>query len=88
MFPPEQIEFTIAYIPSLEGPVGLAARLLWREPRTSIPNERSIQALIERAFLNGYILHARYDDHARRTTRLTFARRPRYPHHPAPDFLP
>ncbi len=85
---PEVIEFVVPYVPSVEGPVGVAARWFWREERSAVPNELRIRTLIQEAFPNGYILRQRYDDHVRRHTRLTFKRRPRYPHPPSADFLP
>lgn len=84
---PSIIQFEIAYIPAIEGPVQIAARLITRDQRTAIPNESAIKQRIESAYVNGYILRGRYDDHQRRLTRLTFKRRARYPHQPDADFL-
>lgn len=85
---PIEIEFLVDYVPAIEGPVGMVARMFWRDERPAIPDDARIVELRHQAYLNGYILRKRYDDHVRRVTRLTFKRRPRYPHPPDADFLP
>lgn len=70
----------IDYAPTFEGPMYYLVRRLRGEPPPFIPDEAVIRAMIEEAYVHGFLLRDRYDDPMRRRTRLVFRRRNLYPH--------
>lgn len=84
---PKQVEFEIPYTLVREGPTYFTVRLILGEPPAAAPDEVRIEALIAQAYINGYLLRQRYDDHMRRVTRLIFKRRRHYPYPPSDDFF-
>ena len=82
--PPQRYTRIIDYVPSFEGPMYYLARRIRQEQPPFTPDEKSIRAEIEQAYALGFLLRDRFDDAMRRTTRLTFKRRTRFPHNHMP----